>query len=585
MANAGKVRPIESFLLWVSNKLKKLPSPFQANLAKSFSKYYFYVLAIAIGTSVLSYWDVLPGIFQDEYVYSMEARKLTPAEQAYPNYLFSFLFQSTSICGGGFYQCGKALNTVFLLGTLLVFYLLARPFQTQKVSVLLTAVAALSPISVFASFFMPEMLFIFLNLLAVLLLLRASKSGDFRIWLGLGVILGLALLTKRHELFLLPGYFLASIVLVRIKGSSLLRATGTALAFTLVVPVVIRQLTVFLLTGQPFAALLGSTYAQSFRETTGSGSVEGRPAIFELLSQGFWHLLFHTAVVLVLGLAFIQWSALRRPKNQESQDSSSTQPKPLVVVTLSLVVAIIPVVTFFESYLSLVGDDHSLRLLSRYYEFIFLLLLLIASSTVNPDAISRNRRVWLWLTISAHLMFVLLIGPFIDTGPSDSPTIHGLMLIGPLLLVLLAVFVWTILPTKKVKRQRAKALTFALIIPALTVMSGFSVKADLRETLGTEYSYFDMAGFYLASEYPKLEGEDLLVIGRSRTEVVATKFAFDKPAVKHSLQPGSPKKLSAQRLDGIEIVLVLFPAALITDESVELVQELDGFRIYEVLDR
>lgn len=585
MASASKAQPLERLLLWVSKRLKKLPAPIQEKLSRLFSRYYFLVLALAVGTSIAGYWDVLPGIFQDEYIYSMEARKLSPAEQAYPNYLFSFLFQTTSVCGDGFYQCGKAINTALLLGTLMVIYFLARTFHTVKFSILLTAVTALSPITVFASFFMPEMLFVFLNLLAVLLLLRVSESSDAKYWLGLGLILGLALLTKRHEVFLLPGYFLGAVLLLRIKGSSLLRAAGMALAFTLLVPVAIRQFTVFLITGQPFAALLGSTYAQSFQETRGAGSREARPSIFELLSQGFWHLLFHTAVVLVLGLAFIQWSALRKPRNQESEDSSSTQPKPLVVVTLSLVVSIIPVVTFFESYLSLVGDNHSLRLLSRYYEFIFLLLLLISSSAVNADSISRNRRVWLWLTISAYLMFVLLIGPFIDTGPSDSPTIHGLMLIGPLLLVLLVVFVWTVIPNKKVKSRKAKALTFALIIPALTVMSGFSVKADLRETLGTEYSYFDIAGFYLASEYPKLEGEDLLVIGRSRTEVVAAKFAFDKPGVKHSLQPGNPKKLSGQRLDGVEIVLVLFPAALITDESVELVQEFDGFKIYEVLGR
>jgi phosphoglycerol transferase len=176
VANKQKVWSLEATLLWLSNKLKNQPSGVQQVAGLLVVRYHFLILALAFAVSVASSWAVLPGIFQDEFVYSMGSRKIPLAEQAYPNYLFSLVFQATDVCGASFYTCAKGLNTLFLAGLLLIFYMIARSFQSQRNAALLTAVASLSPLTVFASFFMPETLFYFLNLLAVWLILRANDS-------------------------------------------------------------------------------------------------------------------------------------------------------------------------------------------------------------------------------------------------------------------------------------------------------------------------------------------------------------------------------------------------------------------------
>jgi phosphoglycerol transferase len=580
---------MESALLWVSKKLKSQPPEIQQIAGFLVSHYQFFVLAIAFTFSVSSYWDVLPGIFQDEYIYSMESRKIPLADQAYPNYLFSFLFQVTSVCGAGFYGCAKALNTLLLAGLLGVFFLIARSFQSQQNAALLTAVAALSPLTVFASFFMPEILFYFLNLLAVWLLLKATNSNQIGWWFGFAVTLGLAMLTKRHELFLLPGYALAAFVLLRSRAAGLLKSTSWALGFALITPVLLRQVVVFTITGKPWAGLLGSTYAQSFGESISSGggpdSGGPRPTIFDLLSQGLWHFLFHTSVVLILGLAIIRWSTLRVPKAEKFKEAKLFPPRSLSIIALSLTLSILPIVTFFESYLSLVGDSHAFRLLGRYYEFIFLLFLLISSRLLPKETFARNRKLWLWLLIPSYTVFVMLVGPFIQTGPSDSPAIHGLRLIGPLLLVFLAILIWSTFPSKSASTMGTKALALALMIPALTLATGLAAKADLKDTIGTSYSYYDLAGFYVADQYPGVMGNQVLVIGQSRAEVFATKFNIDKPGVKHSIQPAATKRISKAKLEKVRFIVVLFPSALVTKANVELVFEGQGFRVYENLIR
>lgn len=584
MSSKGKgPKPLDSALLWLSKGLRKAPDWVQLGLAFLLSKYHFGVLFSAFVISIISYWNVLPGIFQDEYVYSMEARKLEIADQSYPNYLFSILFKTTNLCSAAFYSCSKGINSVLLAGLLVFIYLISRTIHSERASALLTAIVALSPTTVFASFFMPEMLFFLLNTIAIWALIRILAKPSKFYWVLFCLSLGLALLTKRHELFILPGFVLASFWILRTRGLGLIPALLVSLSTGFVVPILIRQFVVLLLTGQPWAGLLGSTYANSFRESTGTnGGSENQTSVLNLLTQGFWHNILHVAVLLLMGLAFVNWSNLGKSSPGENEGPESNSGKTLEIIVLSLAFSIVPIVVFFEAYLTQSGDNHTFRLLARYFEFLFPLIMLLAARKANDKIFASNRRIWLVLVFASYVLFMFVIGPFFSTGPSDSPTIHGLKLVGPAILIFFAATV-LILLFKKVSKYRVfKGTILAMIVPALVLSAGLATRVDLREGLGTELSYFDRAGIYVKNNLDFTSGEELLVIGRTRTEIVATKFAVDQPGIRHSIQPEQSKKLSEKKLQGVRHVVVLFPTALVTNALIDLVYEGEGFLVYAV---
>ena len=43
--------------------------------------------------------SILPAIMQDEYIYSIQSRKVPLAELDYPNYHYSWLYYATNACG------------------------------------------------------------------------------------------------------------------------------------------------------------------------------------------------------------------------------------------------------------------------------------------------------------------------------------------------------------------------------------------------------------------------------------------------------------------------------------------------------
>jgi hypothetical protein len=135
-------------------------------------------------------------------------------------------------------------------------------------------------------------------------------------------------------------------------------------------------LAVFALTGNPFPPLLGSTYADSFQNSLAGVDGESNDApfsIFNLLSQGAWHFVFHISVLIIFGLALLRAG---KPPSEASpvrgKDGRSMRHR-LSVISLSLVASVLPAVVFFETYLTIIGDNHSYRLLGRYYEFVYVL--------------------------------------------------------------------------------------------------------------------------------------------------------------------------------------------------------------------
>jgi phosphoglycerol transferase len=158
---------------------------------------------------------------QDEYVYSMQARFTPFADQILPNYLFSWLYSSTSICGVNFYSCGKGLNVLFFLTTLAFIFLIAKRLLSVTWGAMIATVAAFSPIHVYVSYFMPESMYFSFITATIYVALIAGNKHKLLWWIAVGAMLGLTALVKPHALFTLPAFLLfALMVAMRGEGGT-----------------------------------------------------------------------------------------------------------------------------------------------------------------------------------------------------------------------------------------------------------------------------------------------------------------------------------------------------------------------------
>jgi hypothetical protein len=237
-------------------------------VAAKFDRTYLWLIApfAAALVSIIQVWPVLPAVMQDEYVYSIQARFTSFEEQTFPNYLFSWIYSSTNLCGDGFYACGKGLNVVFFFLTLAFIFLIAKKLLGVFWGVAIATVAALSPIHVYVSYFMPEMMFFAFILATIFVALIAGEKHKIVLWAATGAILGLAALVKPHAIFTLPAFMLfAWIVALRAEGGNprkgALAMVGTLGAFSL-----LKFGGGFAFAGVTGLTLFGRTYESSLNQ-------------------------------------------------------------------------------------------------------------------------------------------------------------------------------------------------------------------------------------------------------------------------------------------------------------------------------
>lgn len=188
------------------------------------------VPVVALFVLIGRVFPVLPAVMQDEYIYSTQSRLVPFAEQQFPNYLFSWVYSSTSACGDGFYNCAKGLNILFFLVALIFIYLIARSLLGWQYAVAAVTFTILSPVGVSISFFMPETMYFAFMMATVWFITKASQRGKWIWWLFTGVVLGITTLVKPHALFALPVVFLFVVLLtIKSESRSWPRAIGTAL--------------------------------------------------------------------------------------------------------------------------------------------------------------------------------------------------------------------------------------------------------------------------------------------------------------------------------------------------------------------
>lgn len=524
--------------------------------------YWLFVPVIALITVVIKVFPVMPAVMQDEYIYSSAARHLPFSEHPFPNYLYSLVYQSTSLCDANFYSCAKSINVIFFVAMLVFVFLIAAHFLNRGAAVAITTATILSPLHVYISYFMPEVMYFAFMMATIWLFLKASQHNSTKFWAIAGAALGLTALVKPHALFAVPAFLLFSLL-------STLKSEDRKRFDFLLAPVILLSTFIavkfaigFALAGPSGITLFGSGYGISESVFSSSESVSdqtqaalgSKSPLEVLISVSGLQLLLHSSFLLMLwGIPTLLsisviFNAIRKKRNVTDLGA-------FVMLVGALTVTFAFVVAVFEGYASALGDDHSARIITRYYDFLFPLLLILGATVyryVEPKGAFRTIQLLVLLVAGVWIGFYFPNN--IHSGFSDSVTLVGFMngwtqLVAEVL-ILGAVLIWAFKPDFGTK------LLGWVVTPLVAVILGLSAQSNLMVKVGTSPAYFDIAGQEVKPYLDGIDGARIGVIGQKRTEVFTAKFWIDKPNIQDRLI-GDDQELSVYMLQDLDYALIL----------------------------
>jgi phosphoglycerol transferase len=542
-----------------------------------------FVLAL---WSISRVWNVLPSIMQDEYIYTSQAKNLPFAEQFYSNYIFSFVMGLTNYCGDEFYACTKSINSVFFIGTVLFVFLIAARFLTFRWSVFAASVTALSPIAIPVSYFMPETMYFTMMTVTIWLTLLVSRKDSGILWIVSGLSLGATALVKPHAIFMLPAFAIFALIFVYKKSAgswlqSLIATTAVVAGFMITKLGLgfafagTEGLKFFGGYGSPVGALTGAAAAE---EVSVGGEAAVRSGLEVLVSVASIHLVTHASAMLLLAgiplfLSFRVSYSVVKTKAPIGEVSS------LFVLVALLTVSMIGVVALFEAYVTASGDDHSDRLILRYYEFLipqFVVMGLLLPRFTDSERILRI--IQGSIIVAASMFFTIYYPPTFDKQYADASTLPGMgdsqgffVFVG--LFVSSAVIFWIVNP------ERGNVVFGRFIMPAVLILALVLSQNKLIEINGTP-AYFDQAGWDSRTFLQDVPGYRILVVGQTRTEVFTVKFWIDEANIK-DLLVGDGSVIGEDSVVETDYVVTLGNMEL--GFSHEVVTEGDGYKLVEVV--
>lgn len=490
---------------------------------------------------------VNPAILGDEYLYSINARKAAPWDPSpagdFSNYLFNLVYSSTNLCGNAFYTCGKLLNLIFFVGFLTVVFMIAKRYLNYWMAFTFTIFAGLSPLSVYTSMFLPESMYFFFLSLVLAAVLKAADTFAWRDWAVAGALVGVTSLVKPHAWLsaIAIGVFL---VVVGISNSKhrfvpLLKAIGAISLGAILGRIIIG----FLVAGPKalgffgqyvnLTALLSAEEPASNPESsavaaTGGGPLQGVADLFLPQAQ------IHAFTVLALmGLCVLV--LLQVPfKLRKGQEASSSNIFGLLAL-IWLITMVIEIV-MFTGWITGSGDDHTTRVLERYYDFLFVFvplasLTVVLQRDVNPTPLVIRLGLGALILIAITSAFSGFFGS-LTIQIADAPNLAGLVVnqdvFNSLALVTFAgLMVATFFP---------KWTVFAILatLPFSMVGTGFQIQ-DQYQGFRASKSVEDEAGQFLRSEFSSEQVGSTWIAASSRFQATNAAFWADSERLKFDL--------------------------------------------------
>ena len=511
---------------------------------------------------------VNPAILGDEYLYSINARKAAPWDTSpvgdFSNYLFNLVYSSTNLCGDAFYTCGKLLNLVFFVGFLTVIFIIAKRYMNYWIAFAFTILAGLSPLSVYTSMFLPESMYFFFLSLVFAAVLKAADTYAWKDWATVGALIGITSLVKPHAWLsaIAIGIFLVVLGLTNAKHrfGPLLKAVGAmslgAILGRIVIGFLVAGPKALSFFGQYLNAGVVADITKGSEATTeavsspvGTSPVNGVISLFGI--QMNIHLLTISALmgVTIIGVTI---GVIELIKTREL-----TKVTALSLLAFIWLFSLVIEIVMFTGWITGAGDDHTTRVLERYYDFLFVIVPLAGLAALTSK-FTWETKIWIRLPL-AVLMLILITPAFsgffgtLTIQIADAPNLAGLVvnqdvfnaaaLFGFASLIVFAFF------------PKYTALVLIGLLPVTMIGTGYQIQDQYQGFRG-ELNAQDRAGQYLRANLTPEQVDSTWIVATSRFEATNVAIWADSAAIKYDLF-GAASVLDASLVpEGTSYVLV-----------------------------
>lgn len=537
--------------------------------------------------------SINPAILGDEYLYSMNSRKTefwgTLPAGDFSNYLFNFVYSSSNICGDNFYSCAKGMNILFLLGFCVVLYWIGIKFLPRWLSGSLAISASLSPLSVYTSLFLPESMYFFFMAIVFALVLQALLTYQWQSWMAAGVAIGLASISKPHAWLSAVAILITAIIVGMSKSDIGPRRTIISVVVWLSSGVITRTILGFLLAGPQSLGLFGQYIspdtlrplqeaapdgegqAAAAQGLVGAGELQGALGLFwgQLQINGF-------AIVSLIGLSLVGIAVGVIRESQLREGSIVGLASLLSLIWLG---TILIEIVLFTGWVTGGGDDHTLRVLMRYYDFLLPILPLIAAGVFYRRVAESLQVYWRWgiALIVAAISSAAFSGFFgnLQIQIADAPWLAGLVVNSFVyestsIALVVSLLVFAAFP-------RFILAPFLALSIFVSVGTGFQIQDQYRNFRAIDTAE-DIAGRYLNENFDSSDFEVSVVIAPSRFEATNVTFWADSPNLRYEIVTQGQAQLWTAPA-GVHIVVVLDNLQIQGDYRTRFVG--DGFVVLE----
>lgn len=532
-------------------------------------------------------WMVNPAILGDEYIYSISARKVQPWDPApvadFSNYLFNLVYQSTNLCGDNFYNCGKLLNLGFFLGFVFTVFLVASKFLPFWAAYGFMAATALSPLSVYVSMFLPESMYFFFIGLVLVATLRAIKNFNYVNWAVVGASIAMASLVKPHA-WLSSIAIGLTLVIIGLTNKTLGFKVTILSAAALVSTAAISRLAVGLAVGGPkalgfFGVYLGESVVEQVVSRTGPNDlasegfspVDGVIALFG--TQLNTHLLSVLALmgIAVVGLIVALIDLIRTRTLKPASGFG-------LLVFIWLFSMILEIV-IFTGWVTGSGDDHTTRVLLRYYDFLFVIVPLAGLAVFAANLQLKVNILLRWtLTIAVAAMITPAFSGYFGTLTiqiADAPNLAGLVvnqeifnaaaIVGICAVILFATF------------PKYVVWSFLALLPVTLVGTGWQIQDQYQGFRGT-LSSADKAGRYISDNFTQEEIDRGLILANSRFDATNVAIWADSARIKYEMYlPGT--QFNSDQANSETSFIAVTGDISVTGEFLSSIEG-EGYKIY-----
>jgi phosphoglycerol transferase len=569
----------------------------QSRLGKNWQLKIVSFFAAILGSSAWTFnqvRDINPAILQDEWIYMVSSRIFTPWQQELPfdfgNYLFNVVYSSTSLCGDSFYTCAKLINLAFIQGFAITLFIIALRFLPFWGALAFLISVTLSPVAVYSSMYLPESMFFFLIGLTLFAVLKAAENPSWKNWALVGIPLGLTALTKPHALMaaMAIGIFLifSSLKSRPFWKPLLLNAGALLLSF-----LVIRLFVGFLIAG-PKALNLFFSYGisdnvaqfvggiasvqpvEANQGLVGAGNVTGALGLFP--AQFWTHSLVVTAL---MGAAIV--SIVIAAINSFTSDEVRPVHR-FAVVSLIWALFMLIAIVLFTGWITGSGDDHTTRVLERYYDYLFPIVSLAGIAVIADKRVLSETKSWVrWLVIAPVFLAISIAfaGYFgsLTIQIADAPNLAGLVVDKFTMDTVANLTFLTLLAIAFFPKYSVWAA--ALVFPATMILTGYQIQGQYQG-FRLEDSAADKAGHFTYSLLNEAERDNLVILAETRFDGrVASFWLQDDPDLEllgaESVYP------VANLPEGTQWVLAIGNLSM---ESGEVVSTEEGYKLYKIQD-